>query len=533
MNEFEFERQEGSGEPVAPQNAQPTATPPAEPVPGSNYIPYRPQTPLYQEPVREQAPPAYGMSWTPVTPPVQEASYEQEAPQQAQDAEYAPFYGTQEPQGAPIYRAGDPRPIYGYPVTEEAPPESNYGYAGQGYIPGAPVKKEKKKAQPRFTGKALLVFAICFSIIGSLLGGCFVVLLQRHYAQEDAQAEVNYLLEGRREQVELESILIDTDTLMTPAEVYAANVNSTVGITTTSTTSIFWGYQTTSAASGSGFIISDSGHILTNFHVIEGSDSISVAMYNGETYDAQLLGYDESNDIAVLKIDAGVTTPVILGDSDKVNVGDTVVAIGNPLGELTFSLTSGSVSAKDREITLSGSISMNLIQTDCAINSGNSGGALFNLYGEVIGVTNAKYSGSSSSSATIDNIGFAIPLNSIREIVRGIIEDGYILKSYAGVSVADLGFEAQWYGLPYGAYVQDIDPNGPAATVLAVGDIITAVDGKSISSGEQFIRLVEGTEVGQTMVLSVYRQGQTIQLSLVVGQCKRAALPNGTRGMYY
>lgn len=161
---------------------------------------------------------------------------------------------------------------------------------------------------------------------------------------------------------------------------------------------------------------------------------------------------------------------MVLGDSDNLNVGDPVVAIGNPLGELTFSLTSGAVSALDREITLSSSLTMNLIQTDCAINSGNSGGALFNLYGEVVGITNAKYSGSGSSSeASIDNIGFAIPINQVRSIVESIIENGYIVKPYIGVTVGNVSDEMQSYGLPQGAAVRSVTEDGPGVQGRASG----------------------------------------------------------------
>ena len=342
---------------------------------------------------------------------------------------------------------------YSYPTDRDVPPLTDHPTLRPyedpyGYIPPA---SHNDPPESRPIGKRLLIFALCFSLLGSVLGAGSVFLMQRLLAPspEEIQLEqnriVSHTLQGQREQVVLETVPVDTSREMTPAQVYAANVHSTVGITTTLTTTNFWGYQTTSAASGSGFVISDDGYILTNFHVIEGSDSISVSLFDGRSYDATLIGYDESNDIAVLKVNASGLVPVIIGNSDHVNVGDTVVAIGNPLGELTFSLTSGSISAKDREVTFSGSVSMKLIQTDCAINSGNSGGALFNLYGEVIGVTNAKYSGSSGSSATIDNIGFAIPINNIMDIVNNIITKGYILKPYAGLALADLGFEAQFY----------------------------------------------------------------------------------------
>ena len=331
------------------------------------------------------------------------------------------------------------------------------------------------------------------------------------------------IYEGQRESSVIDVAKVDTGKLMTPAEVYAANVNSTVGITTSVTTN-FWGFQTTSAASGSGFILTGDGYVLTNYHVIESSNSISVTLYDGKSYDAVLIGYDESSDIAVLKIDAEGLTPVVLGDSDNLNVGDSVVAIGNPLGELTFSLTSGAVSALNREITLSNSVTMNLIQTDCAINSGNSGGALFNLYGEVIGITNAKYSGS-GSGASIDNIGFAIPINHVR--VESIIENGYVAKPYIGVTVSDVSEETMGYGLPAGAAVKAVSEDSPAEKAgLQVNDIITAVNGKEISGRTGLSEAVSAASVGDTLTLTVYRQGNTISVDVTVGEQIQSALAN-------
>ncbi len=211
---------------------------------------------------------------------------------------------------------------------------------------------------------------------------------------------------------------------MSASEVYAANVDATVGISTKSTSRNMFGYTTESAASGSGFIVSTSGYIVTNYHVIEGADSVTVTLNNGSSYDATVRGYNESKDVAVLKINASGLKAVTLGSSDDANVGDEVITIGNPLGELTFSLTSGAISALNREVTFSQGSTMKLIQTDAAINSGNSGGALFNMYGEVIGITNAKYSSSSSSEASIDNIGFAIPIDDVEDIIQDIIKNG-------------------------------------------------------------------------------------------------------------
>ena len=379
---------------------------------------------------------------------------------------------------------------------------------------------EPKKKKKKFPWGVILIVALCCSLLGGAMGAGGVLFVQHFQAEEEEEVpeqDISYIMQGIRENAVIEMVDIPTGELMTPAEVYAANVNSTVGITTSVTTN-FWGYQSTSAASGSGFIISDNGYILTNFHVIEDSSSISVSMYNGDSYDATLIGYDESNDIAVLKIEAEGLTPVILGDSDNLNVGDSVVAIGNPLGELTFTLTSGAISAKDREVTFSSNTTMNLLQTDCAINSGNSGGALFNLYGEVVGVTNAKYGTSSGSSASIDNIGFAIPINSILNIVESIIEKGCISKPYIGISVLDVSAETQAYGIPAGAAVQSITENSPAAQAgLQRGDIITAVDGKAMTSTE-LVSFVSSASVGQQIVFSIYRQGETLEITVDIGE---------------
>ena len=411
-----------------------------------------------------------------------------------------------------------------------------------GYTPAEPKKNRM--------GLLIIVVALCFSLLGSAMGAGIVLLIGGNSDSaapveksqirvteapttttsgdttppEDSDLEGDTtLLEGERGDTVIDINKIDTSKLLTAAEVYALNVNSTVGITTSITTN-YWGFQSTSAASGSGFIISDDGYILTNHHVIEDSDSITVTMYSGEDYEAQLIGYDESNDIAVLKIEAEGLAPVVLGDSNNLNVGDDVVAIGNPLGELTFSLTAGKISAKGREVTFSNGVTMDLLQTDCAINSGNSGGALFNMYGEVIGVTNAKYS-SSGSEASIDNIGFAIPLNSIRTIVESIIEKGYISKPYLGVSVSDVGEDYQIYGLPAGAAIQGVTEDGPAHKAgLQKGDIVTKIDGKEITGANDLVDAVAAHEVGDKLTLTVYRSGNTLEITVEIGEQIQSAI---------
>ena len=416
------------------------------------------------------------------------------------------------------------QPSNSYPYSFEQP-------AAAQPQPSAPAPEQKKKGGK--AGKIVALLLAC-ALVGGGSGFGAAALMQKNAAAQpqsttQASSDASVMLEAKRQAAALQVASVDTGKVLTPSEVYAQNVNSTVGITTSITTNYF-GYQTTSAAAGSGFILTQDGYILTNYHVVEGSNSIKVTTYDGTSYDAQLIGYDESNDIAVLKIDASDLTPVVLGDSDTLNVGDTVVAIGNPLGELTFSLTTGVVSALDRPVTLSTGTTMNLIQTDCAINSGNSGGALFNLYGEVIGITNAKYSSSSSSSeASIDNIGFAIPLDQVRSIFESIITNGYIVKPYIGVTVSDVSAESQSYGLPQGAAVRSVTENGPAAEAgLQENDIITAANGETITSSNDLVKLVKAASAGDTLELTVYRQGQTLTLTLTVGEQKTDALPAQT-----
>ncbi len=381
--------------------------------------------------------------------------------------------------------------------------------------PEPPIQAAPKK---KSMGPKLVALSLCFALVGGVAGGAGVLWYTG--GQSPVNNTSNALM-GNRENSVIALNSVDTGKELTAAEVYAQNVRSTVGITTSITTN-FWGYQTVNAASGSGFIVTDDGYILTNYHVVEDADSITVSMYEGETYDAKLVGFDASNDVAVLKIEAEGLTPVVLGDSDNLNVGDNVVAIGNPLGELTFSLTSGAISSLNRNITMSNGSTMNLLQTDCAINSGNSGGALFNMYGEVIGITNAKYSSNGGGEASIDNIGFAIPINLAWEIAQSIIEKGYVSTPYIGVTVSDVGQQFQNYGLPQGAAVQSVVENSPAEKAgLRPNDIITHINGEEITGYAQLSRYIREAGVGGQLKLTVFRQGETLELTVTIGETRQ------------
>ena len=382
--------------------------------------------------------------------------------------------------------------------------------------PEPPIQAAPKKKKSM--GPKLVALSLCCALVGGVAGGAGVLWYTG--GQSPVNNTSNALM-GNRENSVIALNSVDTGKELTAAEVYAQNVRSTVGITTSITTN-FWGYQTVNAASGSGFIVTDDGYILTNYHVVEDADSITVSMYEGQTYEAELVGFDASNDVAVLKIEAEGLTPVVLGDSDNLNVGDNVVAIGNPLGELTFSLTSGAISSLNRNITMSNGSTMNLMQTDCAINSGNSGGALFNMYGEVIGITNAKYSSNGGGEASIDNIGFAIPINLAWEIAQSIIEKGYVSTPYIGVTVSDVGQQFQNYGLPQGAAVQSVVEGGPAEKAgLQANDIITHIGGEEITGYAQLSQYIREAGVGGQLKLTVFRQGETLEITVTIGETRQ------------
>ena len=293
---------------------------------------------------------------------------------------------------------------------------------------------------------------------------------------------------------------------LTPGQVYAKCVNSVVAISARVT-----GAQGTGSSTGSGFIISKDGYIVSNYHVVEGAASLTVTTHRGEQYTAVVVGYDDSNDFALLKAEATDLTPVKLGNSSNLIVGDQVVAIGNPLGELSATLTVGYVSGKDRTITTTGTV-INMIQTDAAINPGNSGGPLFNMKGEVVGITTAKYSGTTSSGATIEGIGFAIPIDDVKGKVTEILENGYISTPYMGIEVTN-----QFDGM--GVYVAGVEKGGAAeAAGIKVGDLIVKMGDTDVTTLASLTPAIKKYKVGDTTTLTVYRSGKLLELTLTFGE---------------
>ena len=384
------------------------------------------------------------------------------------------------------------------------------------YTPPTPKKREKKNRM----GLRICALALVFALLGGALGAGGVIWYESSRSQAGTVSKnETAMLQGIRENSVLNTVTVDSGKEMTAAEVYAANVNSTVGITTSITTN-YWGFQTTSAAAGSGFILTEDGYILTNYHVVENSTSITVAMYNGDTYDATLIGYDESNDVAVLKVDAEGLSPVVLGDSDNLNVGDSVVAIGNPLGELTFTMTAGYISALDREITPDRT-PINMLQTDVAINAGNSGGPLFDMDGNVIGMTTAKVSGTTESGVSIEGLGFAIPINDVMRVVYDLQLYGRVLgRAYLGVTLQDLDSEvAATYNLPAGPQIVTVTEGSCAETAgLQPRDIILQFEDREISSFTDLSAALAKQKAGDTVTLKIYRAGAELEITLTLDE---------------
>ena len=309
---------------------------------------------------------------------------------------------------------------------------------------------------------------------------------------------------------------VTTKEPLTAAQIYATYVKATVGITTEINTNVY-GQVVQTAASGSGFVISQDGYIVTNYHVIEDASKITVTLVDGKSYDATLVGGDEENDIAVLKVDATGLDTVVIGSSDNLVVGDQVYAIGNPLGELTFSLTGGYVSALDRNVTMSDGRRMNYIQTDTAINSGNSGGPLFDQYGQVVGIVSAKLSNNGDSTeASVEGVGFAIPIDNVWNMITDIMEYGYVTgKPYMGIINTNVSGEAQRYGVPAGAYVLGVVEDSCAAKAgLQEGDIITKIDDTDITSSDDLQNALADYQAGDTATLTVSRSGQVQTLTI-------------------
>ena len=397
-------------------------------------------------------------------------------------------------------------------ASGDGPSFQGSGFQGPNFDGGSPRGKKPRKSLSARQKSTLKVVALC--LVCALVGG-----LAHPVYNAVTGGNGTTIYTGNRTPTKVDTAAVNTEKELTTAEIYAKYVSSCVGITVDIVSTNIFGQTVTGAAAGSGFVITEDGYILTNYHVIDGANSIKVTFSDGKEYTATYVGGEEANDIAVIKVEATGLTPVVIGSSSDMLVGEQVTTIGNPLGELTFSETTGIISALDRTITMSDGNKMNMIQTDCAINSGNSGGPLFNSHGEVIGIVSAKYSSSaSSSSASVEGLGFAIPMDDVADMVSELVTNGYVTgKPLMGISVGDVAEDVQAYGVPAGAAVKVVTPGlcGEKAG-LQEGDIITKINDTEVASGNDLITAKDNYKPGDTVNLTVYRDGKTITVKLTL-----------------
>lgn len=379
--------------------------------------------------------------------------------------------------------------------------------------PQQPVQEMKPVKKNRMSLK-ITALALCCALVGGAVGGGVVWGVTR---SGGSSTEMNV---SSRPATQVSINTVDGQTPMSDAEVYAANANSVVSINVTGTSGTnFFGQPVQTASAGSGFVLTKDGYIVTNYHVVKDADTVKVTMYNGDEYDAKYVGGDEDYDIAVIKVEATNLQPVTLGNSDNLNVGDHVLAVGNPLGELTFSMSGGMVSCVNRAINVDGT-PFNMIQTDASINPGNSGGPLFNQYGEVVGIVSAKYS--SYSSESVEGLGFAIPINDVIAMIQDIMTNGYVTnKPYLGITGGTMTSQmaAQYrYDVTEGVFVYSVEEGSAAAQAgLKMGDVILKVDDTEIESMEDLTAVKKQYSAGDTVSLTIYREGQETTVELTWG----------------
>ena len=367
----------------------------------------------------------------------------------------------------------------------------------------------------------LVCACLVCALLGGLGGGAIVASrLPESGTQAPTANGSNLTLSPTQTPTASASPVVSGKTL-TGAEIYTLGCAQAVGVTTEITYTNFFGMQTTSPVSGSGFIVTEDGYIVTNYHVIEdalkGGYDVSVFTYDGTKYPAAIVGAEEQNDVAVLKIEASGLSPATLGSSESMQVGESVYAIGNPLGELTFTMTTGSVSALDRNITTANSqtgakVTNNMFQIDAAVNSGNSGGPVYNDRGEVIGIVTAKY-----ASTGVEGLGFAIPIDDALDIINDLIDKGYVSgKPSFGITATTVDSAvAKYYNMVEGAYVYSVNPGSCSeAAGLKVGDIITAINDTAIAGSTDLTYQKKNYKAGDTVTLKVYRDGEYMDVSI-------------------
>ena len=377
----------------------------------------------------------------------------------------------------------------------------------------APKRAPKEKKEPVYvTRKAFAVTLIICMVISAAVGAGAYALAMSHFGGaviDKTITTTNYNLAQA------------TGSELSVQEIIAKNENSVVAISTESVATDTWLRQYVTKGAGSGVIYSEDVYIITNNHVIEDASTIEVTLYDGSSYDATLVASDEQTDLAVIKIDQKGLTPVTIGTMDNLNVGDLVVAIGNPLGTLSGTATEGIISALEREITLDGK-TMTLIQTSASINPGNSGGGLFDQFGNLIGIVVAKSSGSD-----VEGLGFAIPCDKVSTVVKSLIKNGYVEgRPAAGINVIDLtsAQKAMQYGVSItGVYIQDVTGENAKKAGLKAGDLIYYLDDVKITDTSTLLNTIQSHQVGDIVEFTVVRDNEIKKIKVKLQSSHEAA----------
>ena len=389
-------------------------------------------------------------------------------------------------------------------------------------------KADKKKTRRGIGLGAAVALCLVCAMLGGLLGAGLTGWTQekRFSAIEEALEENSRLSEENSaaisavsgQQTVTASPVISTGTALSPSQIYHLACDQVVGITTSYTSYGYFGNTQTGTISGSGFVLSEDGYIVTNYHVVQTAKErnlpITVVLHDGSQYEASIVGTEDVNDLAVLKIEASGLTPAKFGNSDELQVGDEIYAVGNPLGELEYSMSTGHVSALNRSISTEEAQAISMFQLDAAVNPGNSGGPVYNSRGEVVGVVTAKY-----SDYDVEGLGFAIPSNDALRIAEDLATMGYVTgKAYLGIWTDERydAMVAQYYNMPLGAYVGKVAEGSAADKAgLEEGDIITALDGQTVESANDLRNLLRDYSAGDTAEMTYYRAGESKTVTIV------------------
>ncbi|MBQ9272524.1 MAG: trypsin-like peptidase domain-containing protein [Mogibacterium sp.] len=370
------------------------------------------------------------------------------------------------------------------------------------------VTHSKPDEKKYVTKTALVICMILTMLVSSVLGGLIGGLIGSGSGGR-----------ASRDDTDLSELSLGDSSgeSLSVSDIIEKNADAVVEIVVSGTSQNMWGQMQLTEGAGSGVIVKEDGYIATNYHVIQGARKVQVTLHNGDSYSAQIIGSDAENDIAVIKIDAKGLTTATIGDSSLVEVGDLAVAIGNPLGQLGGTATSGIISALDRTLNVEGT-TLTLMQTDAAINGGNSGGGLFNVKGELIGIVESK-----ASAVGVEGLAFALPINSVSGIINDMIENGGNAEApkstpAVGIVISDVSEEnAQYYGLESaGVYIAQVTGENAQAAGFQEEDRIISFNGTEISNGSEFISLVRKCKVGDTVTIVVSRKGQQVEIKTVL-----------------